>query len=40
MGVHGSAIVYRSEDSQFLVHVRILSNLWGHTLKGDRFVEY
>jgi hypothetical protein len=34
MGVHGSAIGYCSAESQFPVHVRILPNLWGHTLKG------
>lgn len=33
-----SVIVPR--ESQFPVHVRILPNLWGHTLKGGRFVEY
>ena len=27
------------QESQFPVHVRILPNLWGHTLKGGRFVE-
>ena len=27
-------------ESQFPVHVRILPNLWGHTLKGGRYFEY
>ena len=39
MGVHGSASVIVPRESQFPVHVRILPNLWGHTLKGGRFVE-
>ena len=40
MGVHGSAIGYRFGKIRFFVRVRILPNLWGHTLKGGRFVEY
>ena len=40
MGVHGSAILIVPREIQFLVHVRILPNLWGHTFKGGRFVEY
>ena len=40
MGVHGSAIGYRFGKICFSVHVCILPNLWGHTLKGGRFVEY
>ena len=39
MGVHGSAIGYCSAGKSVSVHVRILPNLWGHTLKGGRFVE-
>ena len=40
MGVHGSAIGYIvPQESQFPVHVHILQNLWGHTLKGGRFFE-
>ena len=39
MGVHGSAIGYYSTGKSVPVHVRILLNLWGHTLKGGRFVE-
>ena len=33
-------LVIDPRKSQFSVHVRILPNLWGHTLKGGRFVEY
>jgi hypothetical protein len=33
-----SVIVPR--ENKFPVHVRILPNLWGHTLKGGIFVEY
>ena len=33
-----SVIVPRKR--KFPVHVRILPNLWGHTLKGCRFLEY
>ena len=40
MGVHGSAIGYRFGKISFSVRVRILLNLWDHTLTGVRFVEY
>ena len=39
-GVLAPLSVIVPRESQFPVHVRILPNLWGHTLKGRLSVEY